>query len=169
MPDHVPPLKTAVRQFFRDSDREAEWTELQGIAYGRGMERAEPFAGALEFVRSAVARGLTVKIISHRTKYPIKGDQTDLHASALDWLQREGFVGAGALSVGDLFFEITKRDKLRRISEQACSVFLDDLPEILDAKLFPDGCEGWLFAPSGSDSGRRQVVTDWPSFARIIL
>lgn len=169
MPGDVSPIKTAVRQFFRDSDREAQWTELQGIAYGRGMERAEPFAGALEFVRSALARGLTVKIISHRTKHPIKGDQTDLHASALDWLRREGFVGTGALSVGDVFFETSKENKLRRIGEQGCSVFLDDLPEVLDAELFPDGCEGWLFAPSGSDSGRRQVVTDWPSFARIIL
>lgn len=169
MPADVPVSKSAVRQFFRGANREAEWTELQGIAYGRGMERAELFAGALEFVRSAVARRLTVKIISHRTKYPIKGDQTDLHASALDWLQREGLVGTGALSVEDVLFEITKEDKLCRISEQACSVFLDDLPEILDAKLFPDGCEGWLFDPAGSNSDRPRVVADWPSFSRLIL
>lgn len=169
MPQDVPAVKTAVRKFFCDSGREEDWTELQGLAYGSRMASAEPFAGALDFVRTAKARGLAVNIISHRTKYPIKGDQTDLHASALDWLQREGFVGAAALSVGDVFFETSKEDKLRRIGEQGCSVFLDDLPEILDAKLFPDACEGWLFAPAGSDSGRRRVVADWPSFARIVL
>ncbi len=88
--------KNAVRQFLREGGREAEWTELQGVAYGTGMVKAEPFVGALEFVREALQRGRILKIISHRTHHPIVGDQTDLHASALGWLQREGFVGPGA-------------------------------------------------------------------------
>lgn len=169
MPSHVPVAKHAVRQFLRDSGRESDWTALQGIAYGRGMSEATPFAGALEFVRAVVANSIPLSIISHRTKHPIVGDRTDLHATALDWLQREGFVGKGTLSVGDVFLETSKEHKLRRIERQECSVFLDDLPEILDAELFPDACEGWLFAPAGSESGRKRVVADWKSFARIIL
>jgi len=169
MPCDVPLSKRAVRQYFRDADREESWTTLQGVAYGRGMGEATPFFGALDFVRAALRRGLRVNIISHRTKHPIVGDRTDLHASAREWLRRAGFIGDAALSEDDVFFETTKEAKLRRIAAQECSVFLDDLPEILDAEIFPGACEGWLFDPAGSNSNRPRVVTDWPSFSRLIL
>lgn len=169
MPSDVPISKGAVRQFFRDADKEEQWTTLQGLAYGRGMEKAAPFSGAFEFVRSAVGRGWTVNIISHRTEHPIVGDRTDLHASAREWLRRAGFIGDGALSEDDVFFETTKEAKLNRIAAQGCSAFLDDLPEILDAELFPAACEGWLFDPAGSSADRPRVVADWPSFSRLIL
>jgi hypothetical protein len=169
LPPTVAVDKNAVRQFFRESGRENEWTELQGIAYGAGMERAEAFEGALDFVRAAVGCGKSVKIISHRTMYPIVGDKTDLHEAAMEWLKAAGFVGSGALAPEDVFFEISKEAKMERIREEGCTVFLDDLPEILDAELFPDACEGWLFDPAGSSGDRLRVVADWPSFSRLIL
>jgi len=169
LPATVPVDKTAIRQFFRESGRENEWTELQGIAYGAGMDRAEAFEGALDFVREAVGRGKSVKIISHRTKYPIVGDKTDLHQAATEWLKAAGFVGLGALAAEDVFFEISKEAKMERIRAEGCTVFLDDLPEILDSELFPNGCEGWLFDPAGLSADRPRVVADWPSFSRLIL
>jgi len=165
----VPVDKTAIRQFFRESGRENEWTELQGVAYGAGMGRAEAFGGALEFVREAVRCGKSVKIISHRTKYPIVGDKTDLHQAATEWLKAAGFVGPGALAAEDVFFEISKEAKMERIRTEGCTVFLDDLPEVLDSELFPNGCEGWLFDPAGLSADRPRVVADWPSFSRLIL
>jgi hypothetical protein len=169
LPDTVGVAKNAVRQFFRESGREADWTALQGIAYGQGMTKAEPFAGALNFVREAVARGHAVKIISHRTRQPILGDATDLHASALEWLKREGFVGPGALSERDVFFETSKEAKLARIAEQKCAVFLDDLPEILLSDRFPVGVQDWLFAPGQTDAGYARTVADWETFGRHVL
>jgi hypothetical protein len=132
MPDTVPVAKNAVRQFFRDSGREASWTALQGVAYGSGMGEAEAFAGALDFVRKAVAKGITVNIISHRTKYPIVGDKIDLHRAAMEWLMKTGFVGPGALADSNVFFEMSKETKCERIRAEGCRLFLDDLPEILD-------------------------------------
>lgn len=169
LPPTVAVDKNAVRQFFRESGREGEWTELQGIAYGAGMGRADAFEGALDFVRAAVGRGKSVKIISHRTKYPIVGDQTDLHQAATEWLKAAGFVGPGALATENVFFEISKEAKMERIRAEGCTVFLDDLPEILDAELFPAACEGWLFDPAGASADRPRVVADWPSFSRLIL
>lgn len=169
MPAAVPVEKNAVRQFLRESGREAEWTELQGVAYGTGMVKAEPFVGALEFVREALQRGRILKIISHRTHHPIVGDQTDLHASALGWLQREGFVGPGGLREEDVFFETTKDGKLARIAEQRCDVFLDDLPELLISDTFPADVEGWLFVPGQTRTPYERVVTDWAAFGRQVL
>jgi hypothetical protein len=165
LPDTVRVEKNAVRDFFRESGREAEWTALQGIAYGQGMTKAEQFAGALDFVREAVEQGHVVKIISHRTRHPIVGDATDLHASALEWLRCEGFVGPGALAESDVCFETSKEAKLRRIALQNCSVFLDDLPELLTSDLFPANVVGWLFAPGESKTSYPRVVTSWADFA----
>lgn len=169
MQEAVPEEKMAVRQFLRDAGREAEWTELQGIAYGAGMAKAEPFAGALDFVREALRRGRTLKVISHRTRHPIVGDRTDLHASALAWLRREGFVGPECLREEDVFFETTKEAKLARIAEERCDVFLDDLPELLMADAFPAEVEGWLFAPGQTAPPCERVVMDWAAFGRQVL
>jgi hypothetical protein len=169
VPAAVPVQKTAVREFLREAGREAEWTKLQGVAYGDGMSQAQPFAGALGFVQEALRRGRTLKIISHRTKCPIVGDQTDLHASALDWLRREGFVGPEGLREEDVFFETTKEAKLARIAEQHCDIFLDDLPELLMAEAFPAEVQGWLFAPDQKGAPHERVVTDWAAFGRQIL
>jgi hypothetical protein len=169
LPSTVRPEKNAVRQFFREAGREDEWTELQGIAYGAGMGKAEAFEGALEFVRAAVERGKKVKIISHRTKHPIMGDKTDLHAAALEWLKAAGFVGAGAMSPEDVFFETSKEAKMERIRAEGCAVFLDDLPEILESPLFPATVEGWLFDPNAEHTNGGRVVRDWDSFRRHVL
>lgn len=169
MPASVPVEKNAVRRFFRDAGREAEWTALQGVAYGEGMLRAEAFPGALEFVREAVGGGRSVKIISHRTRHPIVGDKTDLHATALKWLRDAGFVGPGALAAGDVFFETTKETKLEQIARQQCAVFLDDLPELLMSELFPAGVEGWLFAPGACSADYPRTVGDWRTFGSHVL
>lgn len=169
MPGTVPVEKAAVRQFLRDSGREAEWTALQGVAYGVGMRQAEPFVGALDFVRETLRCGGNLKIISHRTRHPIVGDQTDLHASALAWLRRKGFVGPEGLREEDVFFETTKEAKLARVAEERCEVFLDDLPELLMADAFPAEVEGWLFAPGQTTAPYERVVTDWAAFRRQVL
>ncbi len=169
MPCDVPVSKRAVRQYFRNADKEDKWTILQGVAYGRGMGEATPFFGALDFVRVAVRRGSRVNIISHRTKNPIVGEQTDLHQSAMNWLIKAGFVGPGALTPEDVFFEITKEAKMERIRAEGCSVFLDDLPEILQSPLFPATVEGWLFDPNAENTSGGRVVRDWDSFRRHVL
>lgn len=169
MPSSVATGKNAVRQFFRTAGREAEWTALQGMVYGEEMVRAEAFAGALDFVKSAIQRGHQVKIISHRTKYPISGGQTNLHEAARKWLCGAGFVGPETLAAEDVFFETTKEKKLARIGHEGCEVFLDDLPEILGAPGFPSSVRRWLFAPDKAPAEFPWVVRDWASFAREIL
>jgi hypothetical protein len=169
MPECVPVSKGEVRRFFREAGREPEWTLLQGVVYGDAMQKAEAFEGALAFVREAAGRGRTVKIISHRTRHPIAGNRTDLHQAALQWLRRGGFVGKGGVDDKNVFFETTKEGKLDRIRSEGCALFLDDLPEILDAELFPDSVQDWLFHPGPSAQLRERVVADWNEFARKVL
>jgi hypothetical protein len=75
-------------------------------------------------------------IISHKTRHPFAGPAYDLHQSARDWLAAHDFYDRW-ISPDRVFFELTKKEKLARISQQGCTVFIDDLPEIFADADFP--------------------------------
>jgi hypothetical protein len=144
-----PPIKDEVRNYLRQSGREAEWTAMQGQVYGGRMAEAEPFLGALAFFRRCRERGTPVYIISHKTRQPFIGPPVELHQAAWDWLAANAFLdaaGAG-LPVDHVFFELTKAEKCQRIAALGCTHFIDDLPEFLTDAQFPTGVQKIWFAP----------------------
>ena len=153
IPEGLPPTKQAVRDHLRITGQEHIWTEMQGIVYGPGLERAGAFPGVWEFMRMCGDRGITIKIVSHRTRHPYEGPACDLHASALAWLSRNmADNGVPFRPAEDIFLEPTKRDKLLRIKALSCDWFIDDLPEFLAEPDFPAGVGRILFDPSGTNS-----------------
>jgi len=154
VPGALPVSKEAVRDFLRTAGVEEVWTEMQGTVYGSRMGEARPFDGALETIASIKALGHRVIIVSHKTRFPFLGERHDLHAAARRWLEAHGFFDPRGLGFrdSDVFFELTKEDKLARIARESCTHFVDDLPEILTHPLFPPGVEKLLFAP-GSPTG----------------
>ena len=153
IPEKVPVNKIAVRDFLRTSGREDIWTEMQGYVYGLRMAEAEPYPGALDTLRSLRAEGHRLCIISHKTKYPFAGPKYDLHAAARSWIATHLQCSAELLiDHADIFFEMTKADKLERIAALSCDVFLDDLPEILLADGFPVDVRKLLFDPDNHHS-----------------
>jgi hypothetical protein len=142
--------KDSVRNYLRVCGMEDAWTELQGYVYGARMEEAEPFPCVEDFFRTAVSKGIQVYIISHKTRYPFRGPNYDLHDAALNWLDSRGFFAKKGIGISreNVFFETTKEDKLRRIEDMDCSYFIDDLPEFLMEDAFPRKTKRVLFAPS---------------------
>jgi hypothetical protein len=56
--------------------------------------------------------------------------------------------GAGPLVAPDrVYFELTKESKVQHIAHIGCTVYVDDLPEILLAPGFPEGAQKILFDP----------------------
>lgn len=148
LPASVPVNKLAVRDHFRRAGQEAVWTELQGYVYGPRMNDALIFDGVLDFCRRALAAGHQLFIISHRTKHPFLGEQHDLHGAARAWIERHLLIdGQSLLPHADIFFEVTKSDKIARIAQCRCEAFIDDLPEILTAPDFPKDTARLLFDP----------------------
>jgi hypothetical protein len=127
----VEPTKAAVRDYLRACGREAEWTELQGEAYGPRMAEAEPFPGVEGFLAACRRSGVTVAIVSHRTRTPYVGARHDLHGSAMAWLERHEIVGAGGLSRAGVFLEPDPAAKAARVGALGCESFVDDLVEFL--------------------------------------
>jgi hypothetical protein len=173
VPEGVAPTKAALRDALRSAGREPEWTELQGRVYGPLMQHAEPFPGALEFLEQALREGHELAIVSHRTRHPYLGERHDLHAAARAWLARHG-VGDGGrvgLSSSRIHFELTKDDKLARIGALGCTVFVDDLPEILLAPTFPASVRRIHFDPAGASSTSPDLETarSWDDLTHALL
>jgi hypothetical protein len=151
IPAQLPTSKGMVRDYLRQCDREDAWTEMQGYVYGARMQDALPFPGVLRFFQCCRQQGVTVCIISHKTHHPYLGPKYDLHQAAQAWLENQGFYDPNrlGLSRGQVFFELTKQEKIARITRVGCSHFIDDLPEFLSEDDFPPGIERILFDPNG--------------------
>ncbi|HEX3871062.1 MAG TPA: hypothetical protein VHV77_11530 [Pirellulales bacterium] len=144
----VPVTKEAVRDHLRAHGLEQTWIEMQGYVYGARMHDAQPFDGVVEFFAVCRQKGIETCIISHKTKHPFAGPGYDLHEAARTWLKSQPFSGADAPGrAPQVFLELTKQDKLRRIELERCDWFIDDLPEFLSEASFPSSCKRWLFDP----------------------
>src|SRR5450755_2131325 len=141
--------KNSVRDHLNGSGRKYDFTELQGYVYGARMDLVSPYPGFAEFVGLARCAGHDLFIVSHKTRYPILGPKHDMHASARDFLNTRGLVGPGAgqIDPAQVFFEVTKDEKVARACALRCDMFIDDLPEILAMPGFPEGMRKVLFDP----------------------
>ena len=149
IPADLPSDKTSVRDHLRSLGRDADFTELQGYVYGSRMQLVNLFPGFAETLRDLRARGHDVYIVSHKTRTPFAGPAYDLHAAAREFLSARAIEGdgAGQIPAQNIFFELTKEEKVGRIAALECNVFIDDLPEILAMDGYPAGLRAILFDP----------------------
>ncbi len=169
VPAEVAANKGSVRDYLRRCGREDDWTELQGYIYGSRMAEAAPFSGVLDFFALCRERRVGVNVISHRTRYPFRGPRYDLHQAARDWLESQGFYDR--LTAEQVYFGLTKADKLERIARAGCTCFIDDLPEFLGEPGFPGGVKTILFDPNGSYPAERRFIraASWAGISEIIF
>lgn len=167
LPASVGSYKRAVRDFLRAQGQEDAWTELQGLVYGLELDEAAAYPGARDVLARCRAAGVEVSLVSHRTRRPYRGPACDLHAAALGWLRREGLVGSAAFDSGRIFLEESKEAKLARIARIGCTLFVDDLPELLTSPGFPAGVRRFLFDPAGDHATPEGVerIGSWSQLA----
>jgi hypothetical protein len=165
LPVSVPRTKLGLRNHLRSVRRESDWTLFQGSLYGPGMLYATPFPGVIEAIRTLRLLGHRPVVISHRTRFPYAGEKHDLHAAAREWLQLN-FQGANEelISKTDIYFLETRQQKIEKIVEQRCELFIDDLPEVLGDEGFPPSTQAILFDPdrtTGSVPSSWHVLNHW--------
>lgn len=129
------------------------WQRLQGQAYGSRIQDAQPFPGALEFLRHCQTAGVPTWVISHKTRFAgIDPSHTDLRAAALAWLEHHGFFAIDTgLDAGRLVFGATRQEKIAHIQGFGCTHFIDDLEETFREADFPAGVRRILFAPGATE------------------
>lgn len=164
IPSDLPSSKGAVRDYLRSIGQEEAWTELQGTVYGSRMDLAEPYPGARAFLQLCQERSIPLFIISHKTLFPFRGPQYNLHQAATAWLSSQQWSDIPA------YFELTLADKLARIASLGCTLFIDDLPELLEEPNFPSHVEKILFDPNHlSKEGSYTRVSSWSTLTTRFL
>jgi len=165
--------KKELRDFLRQSGREQEWTEFQGMLYGPGMEYAEPYSHAVSVMHELEANGHDIMILSHRSRAPYAGPRFDLRKWARDWIVKElgdlKAFGQDQMNGNALFFE-SKSEKITAIAEYGCRVFIDDLTSVLNDESFPRDCFRVLFAPNGNreTSSAIRSICCWPELLEVV-
>ena len=166
----LPKQKNAVRNHLRETGVEDEWTIIQGEVYGERIKEAVPFSGTLETLQMLNAKQIPINIVSHKTREPYLGPKRDLHAAALSWLKLNRIIDTEGPGVNEdqVFFEVTKEDKINRIVQIGCTHYLDDLPEILE--MIPDGINKILFSPNGEGILNRNwtVIKSWKELPSVL-
>jgi len=158
IPEEIPVSKLAVRDYLRAANSENVWTEMQGYVYGVRMSEAEAYPGVQNVMVQLLAQKHELIIVSHKTRYPFLGPQYDLHSAARSWITEHlHHSGQMLIAESNIYFELSKTDKIDRIAKLACDAFIDDLPEILlDAK-FPSRTIRLLFDPECHHTGKTET------------
>lgn len=172
IPADTPVNKVAVRDHLRKIGNEDAWTEMQGYVYGARMADVEPFDDVLNVLKWAKAAGHELFIVSHKTQHPFMGPKYDLHAAAREWILK--FLRDGEdylISPENINFRETKSEKVDRAAELKCDVFVDDLPEILNASNFPKTAQAILFDPENhhEESDHMAKVSSWQELQNLLV
>lgn len=159
--------KKAIRDAIRESsDGELAWQKLQGVVYGRAMQDANLINGVDQFLSKCKSQGVSVFIISHKTRYGHFDDsKTDLRVSATRWMENKGFFshqGFGLMRE-NVHFSDTRGDKLHVIAKLNIDVFIDDLEEIFLDREFPSHVAQYLYSktPSKNNNATYKVFSQW--------
>jgi hypothetical protein len=151
-------------------DGEMKWRDLQAAVYGPRILDAEPFAGVREFLVRCREMGMSVHVVSHKSEYAANDVERacSLRKMALKWFEASGFFSDEyGLSEDRVYFADTRQEKVARIAELGCAVFVDDLIETFGEDGFPQGVRRILFTGGETDFDGC-VASDWAEIARLV-
>jgi len=172
-PAHKKTIRDRVR---RHVGGEVEWQKLQAEIYGPMIGAAEPIEGVEEFLARCSEYRIPFFIISHKTEFAAYDDtRTPLRSAAISWLKERGFFNNRrfGLAPEHVFFEPSRFDKIKRIKELKCTLFIDDLIETFLEKSFPPFVQKILLAVGNDQprhlSGGITVLESWPEITQYLF
>jgi hypothetical protein len=144
--------KKTIRDMIRRLPKgELIWQNVQAQIYGPRINEAEFFKGVAEFFHACQNHSVEVYVISHKTEFiDSNQNQINIRAAATHWLDRHGFFDPHQFnqSRDKVFFESTRQDKIKRITDLGCTHFIDDLEETFLENSFPSHIIKILFDPA---------------------
>lgn len=164
----IAPTKTAIRNYLRQKGLDHQFTSLQAEAYGPRILEANPAPGMLDSLRSLSEQGIPMTLISHKTKTPYAGPAYPLREHAKEWLEKYGFFEQPfCWDTERIYFAETKEEKIQKIIELKCKIYIDDLPEII--KLLPSNIHGIHYNPNNSEINTKALrMRHWNELSALI-
>lgn len=151
-------------------DGEMKWRDLQAAIYGPRILDAKPFDGVREFLLACREKGLEIQVVSHKTEFAANDfDKTcSLREMALKWFDANGFFSDEyGLSREQVYFADTRHEKVTKVADLGCVVFVDDLIETFREDGFPPDVKQILFA-EGEPDFNGAVASDWGEIASFV-
>jgi hypothetical protein len=132
------------------------------------------FSGVAEFLRRSLAHGDTILIVSHKSEYGhFDPGEINLRAAALSWMETTGLLSdyGVCLAREHVDFTSTRAEKLGRIAELSCDVFIDDIEEILIDPRFASSVRRILLSKTAieADGLPYSICRDWLSISELIF
>ena len=129
----TPKQKVYIKNKIIKNFSEKKWTQLQGKVYSKGIFMASIFDDCLNTMHKLDKNGHKIIIISHKTKYPVLGEKFNLHINTKIWikkniLEKKNFKN---FSINDVHFNQTQNQKIKKILDKNCDIFIDDLEKVL--------------------------------------
>ena len=167
IPRALVPNKNLIREYVRENEGENQWVLLQSIVYGQKINDATPYPGVVEFFNQA-KNHLDIYIISHKTNSILLDKEADLIEAAKSWLHVNKI--SQILPDRAIYFENSRKDKISRIKEMNCDIFIDDLIEIFLHPDFPINTKKILFDPHSYHKNLDKISTfkDWKKIKQIL-
>lgn len=159
-------IRDAIRRLPNGND---QWTELQGLVYGKHVDEADIAPGFDEFIDWCRTRGIKLSIISHKTIYPAMGPQYNLHTAAQKWLEDNDLYERTGIAKDDVIFEEKLQSKLSQIGARGCTHFIDDLPEVLLHSDFPAQVKKILYSQEKRVDGNLLCFRSWHEIKNYFL
>lgn len=175
IPPHLEKSKKSMRDHIRRlPGGEIEWQKIQAQIYGKLIHRAKLIDGVLSFFSRCRDGGHKIYIVSHKTLFAnYDNERINLRDAAMSWMVQHGLLNSGSsgLCAGDVYFESTREDKIKRVASLNCTHYIDDLEETFLESSFPPGVEKILFSPN-RDTGpveNVRVFSNWRDIADYLL
>lgn len=130
---HVDLLSNRVllRQYIRNTFGDNKWTEIQSLVYGPYYSKSIPNEGVIDFINQLIKLDHQVYIVSHKTTFDSFCGLYNLQNYATKWLNKNIFNHL-IKKLDGLYFEETIENKIKRIQILNCSIFIDDLLDIVN-------------------------------------
>ena len=166
--------KQEVKAWFHQNGLNEEFTILQGQIYGKFISMAHIFEGVPHFIADAIRKRHQLYLVSHKTKYPIKGDQVDLHEAAINFLSEQNIVcnqKPNTVPLNNVYFAQTLESKVQKIADLNLDFFIDDLLVVLTHEKFPETSRPIWFSSETACNNNPQIqrCKSWVSINDKIL
>lgn len=158
-------IKNRLKGKLINNNKECEWTKIQGLIYGKNLNKAKPYKGSVEFLNKySLKKDFELFIISHKTKYPIIGEKINLHEVSKKWiLKKKIFKNKKKSWINSHVFFLSTRDKkIKKIINLKCDYFIDDLVEIL--RRLPKKIKTLHFSPNKKNT--KFNVSSWGELSK---
>lgn len=155
-------------------DGENEWQRLQAEIYGPRIHGAELLSGVKEFFARCKSFSIETYIISHKTEFAnYDTTNTNLRWAALDFLKKNNLIDSEKYGIksSNIYFESTRIEKIKRIREKKCVVFIDDLEETFAEATFPKDITKILFDPHYLYQNYNEITVchSWHNIKNLLL